>query len=422
MVNHRLAPFARTHPIEEREYSALQVLVAATGLAEERQRRHVRRLGVFAGYRAPSRYLLHSGKEFLLALHLEHLKFGERDFWIMVVFVALETKKRLLSLRPCRLEKTLVHIANLLHVKRTERKRNRAVLGLENLQGLQQQKNRSVVDREWRRILHIPGDIAAAAFEKRILVGIEQAAAHRGHPEKRMVNPRIDGAEEAQQPYPCVKAAFQHLIAKLVPIRLKPPPQRGDRVCVVVCRLAKEQKPSLLRREDEHEAHHHGERRLVERFRRYVAKKRPLGIKVCAVKSFEQDFHRSHHLLAERIGNFVKMLQRLVEKSGERLVLCAREPVEPKEREESPKRGILLEPQSRVPRRASGKRTALGGVHENPLLAVRNEPEACAARATEARHFLDKRILPFVRGVASMRQNTWRKNLDEEVDLVAEYL
>ena len=53
---------------------------------------------------------------------------------------------------------------------------------------------------------------------------------------------------------------------------------------------AKKQKPTLLRREDEHEAHHHGKRSLVEDVRRNVAQKCPARIEVCSVKTFAKDF------------------------------------------------------------------------------------------------------------------------------------
>ena len=103
-----------------------------------------------------------------------------------------------------------------------------------------------------------------AAFEEGIAVGVEQRAAVGRQQQVLVLDAAMDGAEGGEQARPGIGAAFQHLLAVAVGHFLQLLLQGGDGVVVVVERVAKVQQAALLGGEQEDQAHHDGQRGVVE--------------------------------------------------------------------------------------------------------------------------------------------------------------
>ncbi len=97
---------------------------------------------------------------------------------------------------------------DLLHVQRPVRER----APLEDLNGVEEQEHRPIVDRERLRRRRAPTRPSGSPFEERVAVGIEQRTAERGHRHRRVVYSTVDGTEERQQPRPRRATPFEHLV------------------------------------------------------------------------------------------------------------------------------------------------------------------------------------------------------------------
>src|SRR5690606_23845175 len=74
----------------------------------------------------------------------------------------------------------------------------------------------------------------------------------------------VDGAEGGEQARPGIGAALEQLLAMAIRLRAHLGAEGRDGVVGVPERIAQAQKTSLLGREQEDEAHHDGQRRLVQ--------------------------------------------------------------------------------------------------------------------------------------------------------------
>ena len=79
-----------------------------------------------------------------------------------------------------------------------------------------------------------------------------------------MLHPAVDRAEGREQAAPGIVAAFEHFLTGGIGGGAQLRPQRTHGIVLVVDRGAEQQQPALLGREQEHQPHHHRERRLVE--------------------------------------------------------------------------------------------------------------------------------------------------------------
>ena len=328
--------------------------------------------------------------------------------------VALHAQQQFVGARAREFEKSLVDVADLFDIQRTERKRDRAALLLKHLQRFKNEQYRAVVDGKRRRIVVRHGKAELTPFEERELLGIEERPAHGRKKQIGMADAAVHETEHAQEPRPCIVAALQHLRTELVRFLLQFLAQRRYGIDIVVLLFAKEHQPAFLRAEEEHKPHHHRERGLVERRRRHARKELASGIKIGSVEALHEDFNSRHHLLAERVGYFLEMLERFVQQIRQTLLRRAHEATIAEEREEGAKRGILLKPEPGIPGCRAGKRAARSGVDEHPLLAVRDKSDSYLVGSAETRHLLDDRVLPVIGDIPRVGLRIRRQYLDEQ--------
>ena len=108
------------------------------------------------------------------------------------------------------------------------------------------------------------GSDRVGAFEERVAVGVEEAAAVAGHADAAVLDAAVDGAEGGEQSRPGVEASLEHLDAVPVGLRaLELGAERRDRVALGPGAVVGEE-AARLGGEQEDDPHHDGERRLVE--------------------------------------------------------------------------------------------------------------------------------------------------------------
>ena len=77
--------------------------------------------------------------------------------------------------------------------------------------------------------------------------------------------------------------------------------------------VTQQQQTAFLGRQQEHQAHHHRQCGFVDFGGRNVGQQGSLSIQVGFVQGLDQDFHGPADLFAERLGDFVLMLQGTIE-------------------------------------------------------------------------------------------------------------
>ena len=290
----------------------------------------------------------------------------------------------------------------------------------EELEGVEQSQDGAVVDGGRNRRRAGRG-AAGAALKPRVAVRVEEAAAHRGKQEARMVDAGEDGTEQGEKAAPGVEA-FEDAGTVAVGVLLKLAAERRRGVDVVVGRLAVEQETALLGAEEEHEAHHHGKGRLVEFFRFDAAQERPAGQTVRAVEAGDEDLDGVSDLPAERVGDLFGVLEGFVEKRRKgRPRVAAEEAETAEEGKERIERPLFLEPEAGEPGDGAGKgiRRIFRRVHENPLFAVRHETETDVEVATEDDGLFGGGVGPFGSRIASEGVGVGGNADDEEQRLAA---
>ena len=131
------------------------------------------------------------------------------------------------------------------------------------LERTEQVQHGAVIHRERVGGRVAPGRARLAAFQEREPVGIEQVAAVGRQLHPLVLHAAVDGPEGGQQADPGVQAALQNLFAVLVGGFLKLGHERRDGVVLVVERITQKQEFPFLGAEQEHQPHHHRQRRLI---------------------------------------------------------------------------------------------------------------------------------------------------------------
>src|SRR5262249_10970846 len=105
----------------------------------------------------------------------------------------------------CSLQKTLVDVTDLFDIE--------AVVGklstLKRLHGVEQQQNRTIVDRQRGRVIGFPVRTLGASLEEREPGGIEERAPERGQAHGIVPDTAVDRAEDGKEPPPRIPAALQ---------------------------------------------------------------------------------------------------------------------------------------------------------------------------------------------------------------------
>ncbi len=113
-----------------------------------------------------------------------------------------------------------------------------------------------------------------------------------------MLDAAIDGAEGSQQPAPGVVTALQYLFAVAVGHFLQLGAQGTDGVILVINRVAEQEQPALLRRQQEDEAHHDRQSRFIQLLFVHARQQLAATVLVGAVHGLNQNFDRVAHLIA----------------------------------------------------------------------------------------------------------------------------
>ena len=122
-------------------------------------------------------------------------------------------------------EQALVDVADLLDVEgavaETTRLGDAAVAEAEDLERVEDREDRSVVDRQWVRLVRPPRLAVASPLEERIPIRIEQAAAVGRQPERLVLDAAVDRPEGCEQPMPAGGPPLEGLLAEAVRLLLE---------------------------------------------------------------------------------------------------------------------------------------------------------------------------------------------------------
>ena len=155
-----------------------------------------------------------------------------------------------------------------------------------------------------------------AAFEERVAVGIEQPAAVGGQPQRVVLDPGVDGAEEREHAVPGGRRALQRVLALAVGalVQLRAQRARGQRLGVA--RVVDGQQPALLGHEQEDEPHHHGDRAAVDLVLIEARQQRAVALAVGRVERGDQQLDAAAHLRAELVGDLLLLVRALLQQAG----------------------------------------------------------------------------------------------------------
>ena len=213
----------------------------------------------------------------------------------------------------------------------------------------------------------------------------------------------MDGADGGEQPHPGVVAALQQLLA-VSRQRLKLGQQHAHRVVPHIDLVLGQQHPLLLRREQEDQAHHHGQGRLVDHLldgapgeRRVSLDGRGEGaaaLVVGGVNRGHQQLDRLTHLKAELVGQLLLVAGAGREQRLDGLVFRPpKEHMRAEQTGEGAQSQRLLQPEPGVPRDQAGG-LAPGRIHEQPLLAIGDQAKAHARAVEQGHHARGQRLPP----------------------------
>jgi len=122
-----------------------------------------------------------------------------------------------------------------------------------------------------------------AAFEKRKAIRVEEFAAVGRQPHGLVLDAAVHPAKRRQQATPNIRAPGERFLAMLIRALAQSLAQGGDGVALIVEFVAEGQQLALLRREQKHEPHHHGQRGLVELRDAHAHEQRAVALPVEAV-------------------------------------------------------------------------------------------------------------------------------------------
>ena len=182
-------------------------------------------------------------------------------------------------------EQALVDVADLLDVERAVGQQHARAALVERLQRVEQVQHRAVVDRQRvRRASSRQLVSGGAAFEERVAVGVEQAAAVGGQAQRVVLDAAVHGAEQREHAVPGGGRALERVLAVAVGalLQLRAQRARGERLGVE--RVVDRQQPALLGDEQEDEAHHHGRRAAVDLGVFEVSQQLAVAVAVLAVE------------------------------------------------------------------------------------------------------------------------------------------
>ncbi len=140
-------------------------------------------------------------------------------------------------------------------------------------------------------------------FEEGEPAGVEEAAAVGGHRQAVVVGPAVDSTEGGEEPVPGGRATLEGVLAVPGRSASKVVAQGQHRVRLGPQRVLGRQQPSLLGEEQEHEAHQHGDRCLVDFGRSDVVEDLPIRGDVVARDGGDEQLHRAADRRAEALGD-----------------------------------------------------------------------------------------------------------------------
>ena len=124
---------------------------------------------------------------------------------------------------------------------------------------------------------------------------------------------------------------------------------------LVIHSVTEQEEPPFLSAQGEHKAHHDREGCLVEQSGRHIVQEFSVAVLVRLIEGLDQDLSGTADLIAQRVGDFLLVFQRLIKEHFEGLGSRAEAAAHSEERLEGLERGWLLEPVARVPCRLPGR-------------------------------------------------------------------
>ena len=144
-----------------------------------------------------------------------------------------------------------------------------------------------------------------AAFEERVAVGVEQAAAVGGQAQRVVLDAAVHGAEQREHAVPGGGRALERVLAVAVGALLQLRAQRARGERLGVARVVDRQQPALLGDEQEHQAHHHRDRAAVDLGALEVGEQLAVALAVLAVERRDQQLDGAADLGAELVGDLL---------------------------------------------------------------------------------------------------------------------
>lgn len=210
-----------------------------------------------------------------------------------------------------------------------------------------------------------------------------------------MFNSAIDRPEYRKQSRPRIVTAFQNFRPVLIGLRRQLTPQCGNRVTLIVGFASQQQQAAFFRAQQEHQAHHNRQSRLVQLRWRNVAQKRPVAVFVGFIQALYQHFHRRPHLIAQRVRHFFRAIQRFIQECRKRIRRGAKESADTQQGGKRLEGFGFLKPQTRIPRNIPGG-FPVGGIDQHPLFPVGKHPQTDIFRPAKSGHFVERRSRPII--------------------------
>ena len=212
-----------------------------------------------------------------------------------------------------------------------------------------------------------------AAFEPRVAVGVEQAAAVGGQPQVLVRDAGVDGAGDGEQPVPGGGALAEDRTEAVGLLQLLD--EVADAVGGDVQVVVAGQQPALLGEQQEHDAHHHRDDAGVEVVVADAGQERAVRFAVELVERRDQELDGLADLAAELLGDLFLAFEGFGEQ-GRKLVLRLRglEAGAGEQGDETLQGLRLLAEQGRVPHGGTGRAAARRG-DERPPAPVGDDPD-----------------------------------------------
>ena len=269
-------------------------------------------------------------------------------------------------------EQALVDVADLFHVQGAEREAPALAADDHVLDGAEHPQHGAVV-HGGRPGRGGGGAGVGAAFEPRVAVGVEQAAAVGGQPQVLVRDTGVDGAGDGEQPVPGGGALAEDRAEAVGLLQLLD--EVADAVGGDVQVVVAGQQAAFLGEQQEHDAHHHRDDAGVEVVVADAGQERAVRFAVELVERRDEQLDGLADLAAELLGDLFLAFEGLGEQ-GRELVLRLRglEAGAGEQRDEALQGLRLLAEQGRVPHGGTGRAAARRG-DERPPAPVGDDPD-----------------------------------------------